>query len=142
MINVAIVGSRGFPELRLVRELVSLLPKNVHVISGGAYGPDSIAASIARARGLRVSVFPADWATYGKSAGPKRNTQIVELLESGRDCVFAFWDGSSHGTNDVIEKATLKKVTVEVVYPDCTSIAEVVRRVNLKEPSHEPTDLP
>lgn len=99
--RVAIIGSRGFPNLGLVRQCVQSLPANTEVVSGGAYGVDAVAADEAASRGLAVRVFPADWRRYGRRAGPLRNRTIVEYA----DRIIAFWDGTSRGTANVIALA-------------------------------------
>lgn len=57
---------------------------------------------------------PADWAKYGRSAGPKRNKLMVDL---GADIVLVFIrDGSrgAAGTADLAEKAGLDVRRFEV----------------------------
>lgn len=81
------------------------------MISGGASGVDTAAADAARARGLDVIVFQPMWGVYGKSAGYKRNIQIVEAS----DRVVAFWDGTSKGTQHSINIAKEKNKPVEII---------------------------
>lgn len=104
-LRVAFVGSRGFRDEKRVRESVKILADltvngvaKVVVVSGGASGPDTWAVDEAKRLGIEIKVWPADWARFGASAGPRRNYQIVE------DCdeVFAFWDGQSRGTAHTI----------------------------------------
>lgn len=64
------------------------------VVSGGARGLDQLAESMARAAGKRVRSIKADWAKYGRSAGHRRNPDIVA---AGSE-VHAFWDEASSGT--------------------------------------------
>jgi len=72
-----------------------------HVIQGGATGADSGAADWARSSEIPVTSFPADWAKYGRQAGPLRNTRM--LAEGRPDAVIAFPGGA--GTADMVRKA-------------------------------------
>lgn len=91
---VAIVGSRKFPNLELVRKFVAGLPLDVTIVSGGASGVDSVAVEAAKERGMEIIECHADWDGLGRKAGPIRNHQIVMAA----DRVIAFWDGVSRGT--------------------------------------------
>lgn len=71
------------------------------IIEGGARGVDSIANSWAKARGVDVLTFPADWNKHGKAAGPIRNKQMLE--EGKPDHVIAFPGGN--GTKNMIKLA-------------------------------------
>lgn len=111
--NVAIVGSRDYPDLEQVRSYVRgmKLVQDEHgipmrVVSGGARGVDAAAEEEAVRLGLEVAVFPAHWnrqpdGSYDKSAGFRRNKQIVEAA----DYVVAFWDGKSKGTQHTMRLA-------------------------------------
>src|SRR5690606_3743671 len=50
-----------------------------------------------------VLEFPADWDTYGKSAGHIRNQQMLD--EGKPDLVIAFPTNKSRGTYDMINRA-------------------------------------
>lgn len=105
-IRVAIVGSREYPDLELVRQFVRKLAAKyprATVVSGGAQGVDQAAEAQAGRLGLKTLIFPADWDRYGRSAGFRRNTTIVEHA----DVVVAFWDGQSRGTLDTTAKAII-----------------------------------
>lgn len=99
--HVAIVGSREWPEPERVKAYVDSLPEGTVVVSGGAKGVDTWAEEAAKARGLEVMIFPADWKTYGKRAGMIRNQQIVLAADE----VVAFHDGTSKGTAHTIKMA-------------------------------------
>lgn len=101
MTAVAIVGSRDFKDLDLVRRFVEGLDDGSIVVSGGARGVDAVAVRSALACGFTVQVFKADWERHGRAAGVIRNEQIVRVS----DRVAAFWDGKSKGTHDTIKKA-------------------------------------
>ena len=108
--RVAIVGSRDYDALGLVRRYVRSLPKDTVVVSGGAIGVDSVAADEAQKCGLQTTVYLPNWKTFGKSAGFKRNSQIVNDC----DLLVAFWDGVSRGTKDSIDKAAAAGIPVVV----------------------------
>lgn len=99
--RVGIVGSREFPDRHAVEQLVASLPEEVVVVSGGARGVDTWAIEAAKRRDMRTLVLPADWQRYGKSAGMRRNTELVRIV----NIVHAFWDGKSRGTQHTIELA-------------------------------------
>lgn len=110
--NVAVVGSRGYPDLKAVKEYVKALPEGTTIVSGAAFGVDSAAESVARQRKLKVHSIPADWDGYGKAAGYKRNKEIVNEA----DRVVCFWDGTSNGTRHDIKLALEAGKPLEV-YP-------------------------
>jgi len=111
--KVAIVGSReGIDELKVV-EYVQGLPIGTTVVSGGARGVDTWVEKAARARCLFVEVYCPDW-KKGPGAALERNTAIVE----NSDRVVAFWNGTSKGTKDVINKANYYGKPLTVFWPE------------------------
>lgn len=107
---IAIVGSRNYPHLQLVRDYVASLSKDTIIVSGGAPGVDRIAVDEATKQGMKTIVYLAEWDKYGKKAGFLRNTTIVDACEK----LVAFWDEESRGTNDSIVKAVDKGKKVEI----------------------------
>ena len=99
--KVAIVGSRDFPVLSLVKSYIYTLPREDIIVSGGAKGVDQMAEKTAKERGMNTVVFLPDWDRHGKGAGFLRNKEIVALA----DVVVAFWDGFSRGTLSTIDLA-------------------------------------
>ena len=92
---VAVIGSRSLT----VNNLEKYLPESTtEIVSGGARGVDSCAKAYAVQKGLKLTEFFPDYATYGRKAPLIRNQLIINYA----DCVFAFWDGSSRGTKFVI----------------------------------------
>jgi hypothetical protein len=123
VLTVAIVGSRKYPNLPLVRDFVRMLPPQVDIISGGAKGVDQTAEFAAREYGKGVTVFAAEWDRYGKAAGFIRNQDIVDCA----DVVVAFWDGKSRGTQHSIALAQ-KAGTPHYVFPaEATDMREALR---------------
>ena len=108
--RVAIVGSRKRTDaatVQAVRDVVALLPAGSVVISGGAAGVDSIAASEAEARGIDVVVHRPDYvgATtrfQATQACYDRNRRIV----MDADLVVAFVASDRKGgTENAIKQA-------------------------------------
>lgn len=112
--NLAIVGSRDYPNLNEVVEYVNSLPLDTVIVTGGARGVDDAAQFAAEARGMKVIVFKADWEKYGKAAGPIRNLEI----EKNSNAVTAFWDLKSRGTLDCISNFRKSGKTVEIKVPN------------------------
>jgi hypothetical protein len=140
---LAVVGSRTYPRLDLVRGLVRRLARwsertgrGVTIISGTdperskRAGVDEVAAAEARRLGVPTIIHEADWTLLGKSAGPRRNTRIVDDCDS----LVAFWDLASRGSADVIRKALYAGKLRRVYGPDGQEVpveivGEALRRV-------------
>lgn len=84
------------------------------VVSGGARGVDSLGEAWAKANGVGIKSFPADWCKYGRGAGPIRNAEMAEYA----DALIAIWDGKSPGTADMVRRATEKCLKVYVYRTD------------------------
>ena len=76
---------------------------NIVIVSGCASGADAIEERYAEENGFKVEKYPADWKTYSRSAGPRRNKQMAEVS----DYVICFWDEKSKGTKSMIEYARI-----------------------------------
>ena len=113
--NVAIVGSRSYTDYNHFVENLFVLTSEwpiTSIVSGGAKGADKMAERFADYNNYPVNIILPDWNKYGKGAGFKRNSLIVEAC----DILIAFWDGKSTGTKDSIDKARkCKKITI-IVY--------------------------
>lgn len=108
--KVAIVGSRDFPYLALVRRYVAGLAPGTVIVSGGARGVDREGELAAYEAGFGVKIFFADWKGFGKAAGPMRNGEIAREADQ-----FAiFWDGFSPGTMNMLGLARAAKKPVEL----------------------------
>jgi len=97
--KVAVIGSRSFDDYEKVKETLSKIDITL-LISGGAKGADLLGERYAKENNIETKIFYPDWEKHGKRAGFLRNTDIIENAE----LVVAFWDQSSKGTLDSINK--------------------------------------
>jgi len=117
--NVAIVGSRNYNNYDEVcmgiidtLELWKVGINEINtIISGGANGVDTLAKKFAKEFDIQFLVFEAEWDKYGKSAGPKRNTLIV----NNSTHVIAFVSKDSVGTWDTVRKAQKINLVVNII---------------------------
>lgn len=106
-IKLAVVGSRAIEDYEFVEKEIDKIAEKYDIamiVSGGAYGVDTLAMRYARENLIPTKVFEAYWSTFGKSAGYKRNVEIVEYS----DLVLACYDGKSRGTQHSINIAKEK----------------------------------
>lgn len=118
MTRVLICGGRDFNDYDLLANTLDagrqsgdleLGPTQGAIIHGASRGADLLASRYASESGIQCFAFAADWDTYGRSAGPRRNQQMLD--EGKPDIVIAFLGG--RGTMDMILRAT--KAGVKVV---------------------------
>ena len=113
--RIIVCGSRAFQDKELLfRSLDEALAglDDVEIVSGHAQGADRLAEEYARERELDLKIFPADWKRYGKAAGPIRNREMLEYAKESAALVFAFWDGKSSGTKNMISMAKNDEIPV------------------------------
>ena len=75
------------------------------IVSGHAAGADALGEKFAKKNNIKLTVFPADWKKYGKSAGPIRNSQMAKYASDGIGILIAFWNEKSKGTQHMINVA-------------------------------------
>ena len=111
--RVVICGDRNWKNEDVIEDYVRTLPPNSTVVHGDCRGADKIAGRMANRHGHSVTVVPANWEEYGKSAGPIRNQH---MLTPRPDLVVAFHDDlkCSKGTKDMIMKANKAGIRVEI----------------------------
>jgi len=83
------------------------------IVSGGAEGADKLARKYALEYNIPYKEFPALWKLYGKSAGAKRNQQIVDYADE----IVAFWNKISKGTAITVEMAVKCGKPVAIYWP-------------------------
>ena len=113
--RIIIAGSRDFLDYdllkRTVDECLSQAKKPIEIVSGNARGADRLGEKYARDHGYMLKLFPAQWNTYGKSAGYKRNVKMAEYA----DVLIAFSRNKSRGTAHMVQQATKHNLITRVV---------------------------
>ena len=107
---VAVTGSRDWGGPGQARLLAAVLttylrdPDNDRLIVGDARGADMHAREVAKHMGFAATVYRAEWAKKGPSAGPARNRR---MLDDGKpDVLLAFKNKPwSTGTDGCIREA-------------------------------------
>lgn len=144
-IRILVTGSRDFTDHQQVAvaldaaaalagvPLTGDIP--VTLVHGAARGLDTLAGHYARHLGWQVQEHPADWDAFGKSAGHRRN---AEMVAAGADLVIGFpldrrGGGSSRGTWGCIETATSAGLPVVVnwkgrLFPSGDAAAQLIVR--------------
>lgn len=109
--RVLLTGSRTWHAVAPIHKTLDALlaehPDMLLVHGSCSQGADAIADRWATLRGVPVERHPAEWRRYGKSAGYRRNAEMVDV---GADAVLAFVrDGSRGATHcaGLAEKAGL-----------------------------------
>ena len=122
--RVLITGSRNWEGvwaetevgvvLMAVECLSIVLRSPLVIVHGGCpTGADAIADRWARRRDYEPEVHPADWARWGKGAGPMRN---VKMVEAGADMCIGFLRDSSKGTLHCLEMARIAQIPTFTVH--------------------------
>lgn len=115
--NLAVVGSRSLKHIIPARITAQDIIRNylrdgkfTKIISGGAVGPDKWSEEVAEQFSIETLIYKPDWKTYGKSAGIRRNVDII----NNADFVLIFWDGSSKETAHDIKIARKNGISYEL----------------------------
>ncbi len=113
--RIVIAGSRYFNNYDLfcciVDKYLCRIRKEYEltILSGHCSGTDLMAERYANENNLKLEIFPADWQRFGRSAGPKRNKQMVDIA----DYAIAFSSGG-RGTASLIGLARQKGIPIRV----------------------------
>ena len=126
-------GSREVTDRDLVyRTLDRLVPRNTTALwSGGARGADTLAVEWCHDHQHNpiVSVtWPADWARFGRSAGARRNAELIKALPANSLCICfapprAHVGGSlSPGSADAVRKCLARNLSITIVFGNGTHV--------------------
>ena len=114
--KVIIAGGRDFNNYELLKAqcdyyLSDVDAAEVVLVSGAAIRADNLGGQYARHRGYKIDSHPADWDKYGKSAGYRRNKEMVDIASAA----ICFWDGKSKGTKHTIDLCKEKGIPYKIV---------------------------
>ena len=105
--KIAVTGGRAYADHTTLAAALMVFDPPAHphqpkpvLLVGDATGADAMAVSFARTFKWDLEIFEADWETYGPSAGPRRN---AEILTWHPDVLLAFPGGL--GTANMVEQA-------------------------------------
>ena len=115
----AIIGSRYFSNSNFMDKILDPyreLGNMDEIVSGGAKGADLLAKQYAEKHNIKYTEFPALWNQYGKSAGYKRNIQIVD--HSDMIIAFLMKGMENKGTNHTISIGQDKSKEIVIVEYD------------------------
>lgn len=121
--RILVTGSRSTTDYASVYQTLrdyctdkNLLPEDVEIMHGDCKGADKLAQAFADALGIDTIRVPARWIEHGRSAGFKRNAEMVAM---GADVCVGFPLGDSKGTRmclDIAAKAGIPTLTKEMSY--------------------------
>lgn len=105
-VKLIIAGSRYFEDYKKLEYVAGRLLAiqfsgwDVVVVSGGCRGADLLGERFAAACGFPVRRFSADWAAFGRAAGPLRNRRMVAFADAV--LVFPVPGRACRGTHDLV----------------------------------------
>lgn len=106
--RVLIAGSRDIVDPALIEKAVAESGFTITTLICGMAprGVDRMAFEWAKAKGIPVEEYPADWDRYGKSAGMRRNRTMIDVAQAA----IIIWDGNSSGTKNTLHLAKIKGI--------------------------------
>lgn len=114
--KILVTGSRTFQNWKwLEEELLKAEP--TIVIHGAAQGADFTAEAICKKHQINYRGYPAKWNKFGKSAGPIRNQEMLNIehrKDEPIDLCLAFPVGIGKGTGDMIDRCQQAGIPTKV----------------------------
>ena len=89
--KILICGCRNYSDYAKIKNYIKEKKEQYNdliIVQGGAKGADSLAKRACADLNIECREYKADWDKHGKSAGPKRNQQMLD--EENPDLVVAF----------------------------------------------------
>ena len=118
MFKVIVAGGREFKDYQLLEKTLNDFLQDrkepTRILCGMAHGADELGLLYAHRHNYELEKHPAKWNIHGKRAGFIRN----EEMANNADALIAFWDGESHGTKDMIQRAKEHGLGIKVIRYD------------------------
>ena len=109
-VSVLVCGGRKFSGWPAVQRVLDRISPDI-IIHGAAAGADAMAGRYAQEYDIECREFPAEWKRYGRSAGYRRNQ---EMLDEGKpDLVVAFPGGP--GTQNMVKISRHQGFDVNII---------------------------
>ena len=109
-VSALVCGGRNFHGWTAMSEALDRIRPDV-IIHGAAAGADAMAGRYAQENGIECREFPAEWERYGRSAGYRRNQQMLD--EGKPDLVVAFPGGP--GTQNMVKVSRQQGFEVNII---------------------------
>ena len=116
--NVIVAGGRDFSDWKMLyqvmdaqRSLARLDKEKIVVLSSTERGAAKLGESWAKKRKLKIKKYLADWDKYGKSAGYRRNAEMVK----DADYSIVFWDGKAKYIGRLIDLLEDREVGLTMI---------------------------
>jgi hypothetical protein len=113
--KVIVTGGRDFNDVDLIWKVLNSFPLNITTIVHGncPTGLDSHAKEWCQVFGVDQLPYDADWTKFGRSAGPKRN---IQMIEENMDAFFLLSFPGGKGTRQCTDHAF--KVKMGIIFID------------------------
>lgn len=116
--KVVIAGSRDFVNEFVGFAIIESFPYEINeIVCGCAQGMDTIGLHYGNFKGIPVTLFPADWKTFGRAAGPIRNEKMAIYADSA---IIAINNMSKGSLNMLEHMKRLKKPYLVAYFNDGT----------------------
>ena len=120
--RIIVAGGRKFDDYTLLCNKLDEFLKdknksNIEIVSGRAIGTDRLGERYAEDHSLNCVKFEAQWFKKGRAAGIIRNGEMANYASEDEEggVLFAFWNGVSKGTKNMIDQATKKGLEIHIV---------------------------
>ena len=112
-VRIIVMGSRDFKYYAVISKtldnFISKLPadKKVVLVSGTCPGADMYGERYAYEHDIEVREVPGEKEVHGPTAVKVRNNRMANYAtaDGAMGVLFAFWNGKSSGTRDMLKKA-------------------------------------
>lgn len=116
--KLLVTGDRHYSSReRIYRELDAINQKEgiTLLVEGQAPGADRLAGEWAKENGIPLAEFPAPWIKYGRAAGVKRNSWMLDFMKP--DLVLGFHKdiSLSKGTANCLRQAEVRGITTKLI---------------------------